>query len=96
MSNTDLKGANHKALLSRVNKIEGQVRGIKKMIDDEKYCVDVLTQIKASRSALKSLELLILEGHLNHCVISAIESKSKQGASEKIEEILNLLKKSSK
>ncbi|MDH5415519.1 MAG: metal-sensitive transcriptional regulator [Flavobacteriaceae bacterium] len=96
MSHSHKKGADHKAQLTRVNKIEGQVRGIKKMIEDEKYCVDVLTQIKAARSALKSLELSVLEGHLNHCLISAIDSQSKSDAQTKVEEILELLRKSSK
>ena len=96
MSQSDQKGADHKALLTRVNKVEGQIRGIKKMIDEEKYCVDVLTQVKAARSALKSIELSVLEGHLNHCLMAAIDSKSKQDASKKVEEILTLLKKTSK
>jgi CsoR family transcriptional regulator, copper-sensing transcriptional repressor len=96
MNHSNQKGANHKALLTRVNKVEGQIRGIKKMIDEEKYCVDVLTQIKAARSALKSIELSVLEGHLNHCLMDAIDSKSKKGASKKVEEILTLLKKTSK
>ena len=96
MPHSHKTGANHKALHTRVSKIEGQVRGIKKMIEEEKYCVDVLTQIKAARSALKSLELSVLEGHLNHCVMAAVESNSKSDAVEKIDEILELLRKSSK
>lgn len=96
MTEKQTHGADHRALLNRVNKIEGQIRGIKKMIEDEKYCVDILTQIKASRSALKSLELLVLEGHLNHCLVSAVESRSKNEAFEKVDEILELLRKSSK
>ena len=66
------------------------------MIEDEKYCVDILNQIKAIRSALKALELLILEGHLNHCLMSAINANSKKDALRKVNEILELLKKSSK
>ena len=96
MTHSHKHGADHKGQLTRVNKIEGQVRGVKKMIEDEKYCVDILTQIKAARSALKSLELSVLEGHLNHCLLSAIEADSKQDALEKVEEILDLLKKTSK
>ncbi|MAF90659.1 MAG: transcriptional regulator [Bdellovibrionaceae bacterium] len=96
MKDSHKHGADHKNQLTRVNKIEGQVRGIKKMIEDEKYCVDILTQIKAARSALKSLELSVLEGHLNCCLISAIDSNSKKDALEKVDEILNLLKRTSK
>tara|TARA_R110002072_G_scaffold64203_2_gene159164 strand:+ start:3403 stop:3696 length:294 start_codon:yes stop_codon:yes gene_type:complete len=96
MPHSHKQGADHKSQLTRVNKIEGQVRGVKKMIEDEKYCVDILTQIKAARSALKSLELSVLEGHLNHCLIAAVESGSKSDALEKVDEILDLLKKTSK
>lgn len=86
-------GTDHKNLLPRINRIEGQIRGIKKMIDEEFYCVDILTQIKATRSALKSLELLILEGHAEHCLSSAIESGSIKETKEKVNEILELIKK---
>lgn len=90
------KGADHKSLLTRVNRIEGQVRGINNMISEEKYCVDILTQIKAIRSALKGLEIQILEGHANHCLMNAVQSGSKQETKEKINEIMELIKKSSK
>ena len=90
------KGADHRAQLSRINRIEGQVRGVKNMVEEGKYCVDILTQIKAIRSALKGLELQILEGHANHCLMNAIESKSKSDVQEKINEIMDLIKKSSK
>lgn len=91
-----MKGANHKSQLTRVNRIEGQVRGIKNMIEEEKYCVDILTQIKAVRSALKGLELEILEGHAEHCLMGAISSKSEKAAREKVSEILDLVKKTSR
>lgn len=90
------KGADHKSQISRVNRIEGQVRGVKNMIDEGKYCVDILTQIKAIRSALKSLELQILVGHANHCLLNAVNSGSKKEAKEKINEVMELIKKSSK
>ena len=56
----------------RLRRIEGQVRGIAKMIDDEKYCIDILTQISAVNSALQSVALGLLEEHLNHCVSHAL------------------------
>ncbi|MCR9204590.1 MAG: metal-sensitive transcriptional regulator [Halobacteriovoraceae bacterium] len=90
------KGADHKSHLARVNRIEGQAKGIKGMIEEGKYCVDILTQIKAIRSALKGLELQILEGHANHCLLNAVKSGSKKDAEEKINEIMELIKKSSK
>ena len=96
MSSKQTHGADHRAFLNRVNKIEGGSARYKKMITEEKYCVDILTQVKAARSALKSLELLVLEGHLNHCLVAAIHSRSNDEATEKVDEILKLLKKSSK
>jgi len=56
----------------RLRRIEGQVRGIAKMIDDEKYCIDILTQISAVNSALQSVALGLLDEHLGHCVIQAV------------------------
>ena len=56
----------------RLRRIEGQVRGIAKMIDDEKYCIDILTQVSAVNSALQSVALGLLSEHLNHCVSHAV------------------------
>ena len=56
----------------RLRRIEGQVRGIAKMIEDDKYCIDVLTQISAVNSALQSVALGLLDEHLNHCVTNAV------------------------
>ena len=60
------------ALLARLRRIEGQVRGIAKMIDEDKYCIDVLTQISAVNSALQSVALGLLDEHLGHCVTQAV------------------------
>ena len=56
----------------RLRRIEGQVRGIARMIDDDKYCIDILTQISAVNSALQSVALGLLDEHLNHCVTNAV------------------------
>jgi len=56
----------------RLRRIEGQVRGIAKMIDEDKYCIDILTQISAVNSALQSVALGLLDEHLNHCVTQAV------------------------
>ncbi|MAF78862.1 MAG: transcriptional regulator [Halobacteriovoraceae bacterium] len=93
---SELKHAVHKSQLTRINRIEGQVRGIKNMVEQEKYCVEILTQIKAVRSALKSLEMQILEGHAHHCLLSAMKSGNEDEASTKINELLELIKKSTK
>jgi len=62
-----------KRYLARLKRIEGQVRGVQRMIDDEKYCIDILTQISALNSALKSASLALLDDHLRHCVVSAAQ-----------------------
>jgi CsoR family transcriptional regulator, copper-sensing transcriptional repressor len=59
------------AVLKRLRRIEGQVRGISRMVDDDTYCIDVLTQVSAATSALQSVALLLLEDHLSHCVAEA-------------------------
>ena len=58
-------------VLTRLRRIEGQVRAIEQMVEDDRYCIDVLTQISASTSALRSVALLLLDDHLNHCVRQA-------------------------
>ena len=60
------------AYLKRMRRIEGQVRGIAKMIDEDKYCIDILTQISAVNSALQSVALGLLDEHLGHCVTQAV------------------------
>ena len=69
----------------RLRRIEGQVRGIAKMIDDEKYCIDILTQISAVNSALQSVALGLLEEHLKHCVSHAV-TKGGDEADKKLAE----------
>ena len=69
----------------RLRRIEGQVRGIAKMIDDDKYCIDVLTQISAVNSALQSVALGLLDEHLGHCVTQAV-AKGGEQADAKIAE----------
>ena len=64
--------ANKENYAKRLRRIEGQVRGIGRMIDDDKYCIDILTQISAVNSALQSLALGLLDEHLHHCVSDAV------------------------
>ena len=63
---------NKDAYLRRLRRIEGQARGLQKMIDDDKYCIDILTQVAAMTSALQSVALGLLDEHLNHCVVGAV------------------------
>jgi len=57
--------------LKRLRRIEGQVRGIAKMVEDDKYCIDVLTQVSAATKALQSVALLLLDDHMGHCLVEA-------------------------
>jgi DNA-binding FrmR family transcriptional regulator len=76
------------ALKKRLHRIEGQVRGIERMVDDDRYCIDILTQIGAVKTALESLGLEILEDHVTHCVHDALASGDAKTATQKSEELL--------
>lgn len=78
------------ALLKRLNRIEGQARGIAKMVEEDRYCVDVLTQIAAIQSALDALAMRLLESHTNGCVRAAINSGDGEAA---VDELMNLVKR---
>ena len=65
-------------LLPRLRKVEGQVRGIHRMVDEDAYCIDILTQIAAAESALKKVAVLLLEDHLGHCVADAASGTQRQ------------------
>ena len=65
---------NKAALLKRLRRVEGQVRGIERMVDSDTYCIDVLTQVSAATRALESVALLLVEEHLGHCVADAIQA----------------------
>jgi DNA-binding FrmR family transcriptional regulator len=62
------------AVLNRLRRIEGQVRGLQRMVDDDAYCIDVLTQVSATTRALQAVALELLDGHLGHCVREAVET----------------------
>ena len=82
----------HSAELKRISRIKGQMEGIERMIFDKRYCPDIIIQLKAVRSALRSLEANIIEGHMRHCVKMAFKSKDNTIMEEKLEEILLLMK----
>ncbi len=73
---------NKAAHLKRMARIEGQVRGIARMIDEDKYCIDVLTQVSAATKALQAVSLGLLEEHLAHCVANAVASGGEEGAAK--------------
>ena len=83
----------HREELARLNRAAGQIEGIKKMVEDGRYCPDILTQLRATRSALKSIEANILERHLNHCVNDTLQNGSKKAQKQKIEEIKDIFRR---
>ncbi len=81
--------------LARLRRIEGQVRGIQRMVSEDKYCIDILTQISAAESALNAVALGLLEDHLNHCVVSAVkqgEDVQREKMHEAMQAVARLLK----
>jgi DNA-binding FrmR family transcriptional regulator len=76
---------NAAAVQKRLRRIEGQVRGLQRMVEEDAYCIDVLTQVSAATKALQAVALELLEGHLSHCVAEAI-AKGGAPADEKIAE----------
>ena len=80
--------ANRDALIKRLHRVEGQVRGIERLVEDDRYCIDILTQIGAVSTALESLAFDILDDHVNHCVTDAIASGDKRDAIAKTDELL--------
>lgn len=83
----------HKKHLPRINRVIGQLEGIKKMIDEKRYCPDIMVQLKAVSSAVKSVETLILKTHLEHCIKDVFYQNNTLDQKNKINELLNLFKK---
>lgn len=81
----------HGEQLARLTRIEGQVRGIRKMVEERRYCIDIATQIKAVKAALTKVELGVLEKHIHHCVVDAVASGDPKQIDTKIEEIVRLI-----
>jgi CsoR family transcriptional regulator, copper-sensing transcriptional repressor len=80
-------------LLNRLSRIEGQVRGIARMVDEERYCIDVLTQIQAVRAALNRVESEMLKSHLGHCIEQAITGGDASEQRQKAAELIELLER---
>ena len=81
------------ALVRRLHRIEGQVRGIERMVEDDRYCIDILTQIAAVNTALESLAFKILDEHVRHCVAGALASGEPDEAKAKGEELLQAVQR---
>lgn len=83
-------------VINRLNRIEGQVRGIGRMVEDDRYCVDVLTQIQAVRAALLRVESEVLKDHLDHCVMGAMTGHDPADRKAKAAELIALLGRASR
>ena len=81
----------HTSQLTRLNRIEGQVRGIKKMVEDKRYCVDILIQLRSVIGALQKVQENVFQHHLETCVHDSLHSKDEADKEAKIEEILKLI-----
>ena len=87
---TDIKATCQK----RLSRIEGQVRGLSKMVEDDRYCIDIITQILAVRAALRRLEEEVLKDHVAHCVEHAIASGDQADQRQKISELMEVIGRS--
>ena len=85
--------ADKEALIRRLHRIEGQVRGIERMVRDDRYCIDILTQIGAVRTALETLGFRILDDHVDHCVAGALASGDADVAAGKSQELLEAVQR---
>ncbi|MDI3548260.1 MAG: CsoR family transcriptional regulator, copper-sensing transcriptional repressor [Halanaerobiales bacterium] len=86
-------GHEKKDLLIRLRRIEGQIRGIQKMIEEDKYCVDILTQVVAVRGALQKVGLKVLDDHVHGCVQRAIKEEDREKNERIVDELMNVLAK---
>ena len=83
----------HESEIKRINRLIGQLEGIKRMIEDKRYCPDILTQTRAVSSALRGLESSILERHLRHWVSDALAAKNQSQINDKVEELMEIFQK---
>ena len=90
------KNNDKEAIIKRLNRIEGQVKGIQKMVEDERYCVDILVQISAIRSAINRVGNIILENHIKGCVSNSIKEGETQESEELLSELMETINKFTK
>lgn len=81
----------HQGQVARLARIEGQIKGVRKMIEERRYCIDIVMQIKAVQSALKQVQMGVLEKHLHHCVRESVSSNNPESFEEKVEEMVKAL-----
>ena len=88
-----MERSNKTTLRNRLNRVEGQVRGVSRMIEEDRYCIDILTQIRAARSALAGVEKELLKEHLEHCIVGAMVAGDEREQRKKASELIELLGK---
>lgn len=88
-----VKHAEHLSHLPRLRRIEGQVRGIVRMVEEKRYCVEILSQMRAARAALKRAEEEILREHVDHCVVHAVRAGKPDERRAKLEELFDVVKR---
>jgi CsoR family transcriptional regulator, copper-sensing transcriptional repressor len=93
MTHGYIEADNKDAMVKRLHRIEGQVRGIERMVAEERYCIDILTQIGAVSTALESLAQKLLEDHANHCVAGALAAGNREDAETKTRELLEAVQR---
>jgi DNA-binding FrmR family transcriptional regulator len=82
------------ACIKRLSRIEGQVRGLSRMVEEDRYCIDIVTQLSAVRAALRRVEQEVLRDHVGHCVKHAMQSNDRGDQERKIEELMDVLARS--
>lgn len=87
------RGRNGQSLTTRLRRIEGQVRGLQKMVDEDRYCADILVQIASVHEALRAVSREIMRGHLKHCASDAIRSKDTERSEAMYDELIELMYK---
>ena len=93
MTHGYIEAENKEAMIKRLHRIGGQVRGIERMVEEERYCIDILTQIGAVSTALESLAQRLLEDHANHCVAGALAAGNREDAETKTRELLDAVQR---
>ncbi len=88
-----MKHATHKSQLERLNRIHGQVGGLARMVEEERYCGDILTQLRAVQAALRGVEQEVLRSHIQHCVAGAAESGDRAERDAKLGELFEIMKR---
>jgi DNA-binding FrmR family transcriptional regulator len=88
--------ADTRAILNRLRRIEGQVRGLQRMVDEDAYCIDILTQVAAVQTALENVAVEVLDGHVRHCVADAVAEGQDGEGEAKLDELMAAVRRFTK